>query len=376
MRPIGIDLGTTNTAAAIGGAVVHLSSEQGAALMPSVVALPPSGATIVGTNARRRRAIDSKNTIFSAKRIIGRLWHSERTQDFKRRYPFDLVEIRQGLPAFRTRAGVFTAVEIGGVLLGALRRQLPEDAAARAVLAIPCEFDLPQRRATGDAARQAGFTDVAVVEEPVATALAYHRLGAADTRRVAVYDMGGGTFNLAVIEHAGDAYRVRAHGGDLYLGGDDVDHGIATWAAGEILSRHRWDLRADKITFDRLVAECERAKVRLCRAERTRIDLAQVDPAAPPAANGLPIDRSLLEELTTDLVRRTFTICDHVLAAAELRARDIDEVLLAGGTALLPMVRRGVELYFGRPPRCELDPLEVVAMGASVAAELGTAAPA
>jgi molecular chaperone DnaK (HSP70) len=160
---------------------------------------------------------------------------------------------------------------------------------------------------------------------------------------------------------------VIAHGGDLYLGGDDIDHALAGWAAEQVARELRWDLRADAVVFDRLVVECERAKIRLCYAQETRIELAHVDPAAPAADHAIAVDRSILARLTLDLVRRTFVVCDAVLREAGLRAAALDGVFLAGGTTLLPLVRKAVSQYFSRTPRTALDPMEVVGVGACVA---------
>jgi molecular chaperone DnaK len=185
-------------------------------------------------------------------------------------------------------------------------------------------------------------------------------------RRAAVYDLGGGTFDLAVVDCTGPSARVLGHGGDAYLGGDDVDQAVADWAASEVLRLYGWDLRRDPIVLDRLMVQCERAKVRLGFAQEARIELAQIDPAAPLAAHGVVLGREHFDQLCRELVNRTFGVCDQVLRDSGVTVRDIDAVFLSGGSTLLPSVRDGVARYFGKLPRCDHDPMEVVAVGASL----------
>lgn len=366
MPTIGIDLGTTNTVAAVSKEVLSVKLEHGGAILPSVVAFPPSQVTLVGTNARRRRAIDAKNTIFSAKRIIGRTWHSEETGEFRNRYPFEMVQAEGNVPAFKVRTGTFTPTQIGTFVVSALFENVPIDTdGLDAIVAVPSGFSDDHRNATAEAVRAAGAANVRVIDEPVCTAIAYTET--TDTPAVtAVYDLGGGTFDFAVLDCANKPFEVLAHGGDLYLGGDDIDQAVASWAAERVLEEHRWDLRDNAVIFDRLVSECERAKVRLCYASETKIELAQVDPAAPAATSFLTVGQDVLADLTLDLVRRSFVICDEVLARAGVKVANIGAVYLAGGTTQLPMVRNAVGQYFGTNPISAYDPMEVVAIGASL----------
>jgi molecular chaperone DnaK len=181
-----------------------------------------------------------------------------------------------------------------------------------------------------------------------------------------VYDLGGGTFDFAAVDCSKKPFEVLAHAGDLYLGGDDIDQAVAAWAAERVLEEHRWDLRDNAVIFDRLVSECERAKVRLCYASETKIELAQVDPAAPAATSFLTVGQDVLADLAMELVKRSFIICDEVLAKAGVKAGDVGAVYLAGGTTQLPMVRNAVAQYFGSNPISAYDPMEVVAIGASL----------
>jgi molecular chaperone DnaK len=372
METIGIDLGTTNTVASSAGKVITLGCEQDSAVLPSVVAFPPNGQTLVGTAARRRRAIDGKNTIWSSKRLIGRRWRSPEVRGMRERYPFELVQGEDGGVAYRTRVGTLTPVEVAATIL----RRLFEEAGldpdrTRAAVAVPSAFQSEHRQATSEAAQQAGLKNLDVVDEPVATALAYLAGGEEKLGRVGVYDLGGGTFELAIVDCQTRPYRVLANKGDLYLGGDDIDQSIASWAADQVLMTHRWDLRDNALVFDRLVLECERAKCRLCYATQTTIELSQVDPAVPGGESSLGITQERLAGLAEDLVKRTFLLCDEVLALAGIKAADLDAVFLAGGTTQLPMVRHAVAKYFDRRPRTEFDPMEVVAIGASITAPIG-----
>ncbi len=364
-RSIGIDLGTTNTVGAIEG-VTLVGGNEGGAILPSVVAFPPSGATLVGASAKKRRAIDPKNTIFSAKRLMGKSWHSYNAATFRKQYPFDLVATANGQCAFKTRAGTYSPTDIAAYIVGKLITQHRLDPMqCDAVIAVPASFDETARKATVAAAQQAGLRDIVTVAEPVATAMAYVNAVPTRYQRVAVYDFGGGTFDLAILDASQRPAKVVAHGGDPYLGGDDIDRALGEWAAQRTLEQHGWDLRSNPEIADRLVVQCERAKMRLGLAPQTRIELSQIDPGAPAAAESIALDRDMLKRLSDPFVARTFLICDQVLRDAGLQANDIDAVLLAGGTTLMPSVREAVGRYFGAPAHAEFDPLEVVSIGAS-----------
>jgi molecular chaperone DnaK len=371
MRTIGIDLGTTNTVAAIEGTTIqHAAGVDSSPILPSVVAFPPSGAVLAGQSAKKRRAIDPKNTIYSAKRLMGQRWLSYATTQFRKQYPFDLIETGGGGSAFRTRAGDFTPVEIGAKLMEkvfAARLTLRQSVAA--VVTVPAAFEPAAREATRKAVELSGIASVRVIEEPVATAMAYLTTRNERLRHAVVYDLGGGTFDLAVVDCSSQPARVIRHAGDPYLGGDDIDRAIAQWVAEQVLSQHGWDLSGDPEVFDRLVLQCERMKIRLSTADEARLELGQIDPAAPSAQASVQLTRQLLVELAQPFVSRTFILCDQVLREAGLKASQIDAVYLAGGTTLMPLVREGVANYFGSLPRCDFDPLEVVAIGASLAAD-------
>jgi len=362
---VGIDLGTTNTVVARNFEALPIEGK--GCVMPSAVAFPPSGATLVGKAARRRRAMDPKNTILSAKRIIGARWHSSYTAQFRDHYPYDLVKGPDGGPMFQTRAGAVSPVDIGTTLVSGLCRltKCPVQD-VHAVVTAPVGFDQRRRDATSLAVSRAEFATVRVVEEPIATALAY--LNRSSLKYAFVYDLGGGTFDAAVVDCSRYPFRVIGHGGDPYLGGDDVDRTIALYVADRTLERDGWDLSNDAVTFDRLVLACELAKCELSESEQAAIAIPSVDSAAPESCGVISITREEVQQLTLDLVRRTFIMCDEVLAQASVKARDIQAVFLAGGSTLLPGLRQYIESYFGKRPRFDLDPMQVVSMGASLAA--------
>jgi molecular chaperone DnaK len=368
MYTVGIDLGTTNTVAASHAGILPLRvGEARETLLPSVVAYLPNGEISVGASARARRALDPRNTIHSAKRVMGASWNSHEAREFATHYAFDLERMPDQTVGFRTRGGIVTPQDVAEqVLLAVCQHAAIEPSEISAVVSVPAAFGPQQQAATLDAMRSAGFARVSCIAEPVATAIAY--LDRQDIRYGFVYDLGGGTFDVAVLDCTREPLRILAHGGDSYLGGDDIDLTLANYAADLVLRGYGWDLRSDHEVFARLVFESEAAKLRLASSETAVIELAHIDPAAPAALTGVPIDRSAVLQLSSSLIRRTFGICDEVLSQAGLGAKDIQAVFLAGGSTMLPGVRDTVAQYFGRKLRYELDPMHVVALGASIVA--------
>ncbi|MEC7525763.1 MAG: Hsp70 family protein [Myxococcota bacterium] len=363
---LGIDLGTTHTVVAHRAEVLRVSREPGReTLLPSVVAYPPTGETLVGWPARNRRAIDPRHTLASTKRLIGAAWESYRAKRFAERHPYELIE-REGAAALRTRQGVVSPSQVAAAVLGeACGVAECEPSTHAAVISVPAGFEADERAATLDAARKVGFPQARLIEEPVATAVAY--LERSNLRYAVIYDLGGGTFDLAVVDCTRHPFRVVGHGGDPYLGGDDVDRIFATRVAERILRSERWDVASDPETFARLTVHAEAAKVALGDTAAVQVALDEIDEAAPSAAP-VTFQRADLVGITTDIVRRTFVVCDHVLSDAGLRTRDIDAVFLAGGSTSLPGLREMVGEYFGKRARFDLDPMHVVARGASLAA--------
>lgn len=366
-RPtLGIDLGTTNTVVAHQGEVLALDVD-GATLMPSAMAFTPSGERLLGIEARARRFLDPRNTLLSTKRLIGAPFRSYRARRFAERHAYGLAEGAAGQATIRTRSGDVDPVDVAAALLaGVCDRAGREPHTGGCVITVPAAFEAQEREATLEAAERAGFARAALITEPVATAVAY--LARSRLRYAAVYDLGGGTFDVAIVDCGRHPFRVVAHAGDPYLGGDDVDRELAVRLVERVLAEHRWDLGAHPEVFARAVAACGDAKLELAHAERTSVELANVDPAGPWTSRPILIERAELAAITSDLVRRTFSICDLVLSDAGLTASDVEAVFLAGGSTLLPGLPGLVGAYFGKRPRADLDPLHVVAIGASTAA--------
>ena len=364
MQPIGIDLGTTNTVVARDGRACP-AGEDGRATLPSVVAYLPNGRTLVGPLARRRRAIDGTNTLFSSKRIIGRRFDSHEVRNFRDRYPLALEE-QAGWPAFRTRAGLVTPVEVAARVLEEMITRTGIDPNAPVTVTVPAAFAAPQREATLQAAAKAGLSKVRLLDEPVATAHAYIARGT-HCKRAFVYDLGGGTFDCAIADCSSGVPVLIAHTGDLTLGGDDVDQRLAEWVRQTVIEKHNWDLASYAEVYDRVLSECELAKIELTTADRVEFLLGQVDPDCPAPDEPIAITRSLLDTQCRELLQRSFSACDAVLRRAGIKASDVDVVLLAGGSTLLSVVQDGVEAYFGKRGSMRIEPTEVVAIGASIA---------
>ena len=369
MINIGIDLGTTNTVAAINARVFEIDPKSGR-MLPSVIAFPPTGTRLIGTVARRRRPIDPPNTIYSAKRVIGKKWFSHDAKEFCKRYPFKMVE-EDGCPSFETRSGRFNPTDVAAVIMQrvCLRSNHPAGQIT-GIITVPSTFQAAEREATIEAGKLAGMAEVKILDEPTAAALAYMSVTQGDIKRAAVYDLGGGTFDMAVLDCSGKKVKVLGSGGDIYLGGDDIDTRLANWVADEMLKTHNWDYRSEQQVYARLILECEQAKIRLCKEEKTDIDLTRVDLSSPFTSASMELDRKKLALLCGDLVRRTFLLCDEVLGKVGIKPREVDTVFVVGGPTQLPMFQKGIEEYFQQHVRYMFDPMFVVAIGASIAGHL------
>jgi molecular chaperone DnaK len=368
VHPIGIDLGTTYTVAAVGGRARPLDDGERTTL-PSVVAFLPNGRLQVGELARRRRAIDGSNTLFSSKRIIGRRYDGHEVNNFRDRYPLEVEETPGGWPAFRTRAGLVSPTEVATHVLDALITRTgiePEDTPV--TLTVPASFAGPQRKATAEAAARAGLGEVTLLDEPVATAHAYIACGSR-SERAFVYDLGGGTFDCAVVDCTSGAPKLLAHTSDLTLGGDDVDHRLAGWVRHSVIEKYNWDLASYSEVYDRVLSECEIAKIALSDCDQTEFLLGQVDPECPVPDEPMVLTRRLLDVQCRELLQRSFSVCDAVLRQAGMKPKDIDTVFMAGGSSYLGVVLEGVESYFGKPLSMGMEPTEVVAIGASLRRE-------
>ena len=377
---IGIDLGTTNSVVAVAdknGARV-LSDEAGS-LIPSVVSFHPSGDVLVGANAKERRLLDAQNTVYSVKRLIGRPYTSYEVNQARERFAFELSEGPSGGVLVTARGETYTLSEISAFVLRHVRKvaetQLGVEC-GQAVVTVPANFNELQRSATKAAGRVAGLEVLRILNEPTAAALAYG-YNKTSNERVAVYDLGGGTFDITILQLAGDVFEVLATAGDTFLGGDDVDSAIADHMAGQFLEQSRYDARQDRQAYERLKAAAEWAKIQL--SDKPHVKLCIEELAYGDGGKALNLDYALtreqLEHMCQPLVARSFDVCEDAMKAAGLRPTQLDNVILVGGSTRIPLLQRMVAEYFGRKPLADIDPDLVVAQGAALQA-LSLAAPA
>ena len=366
-RVIGIDYGVSTTVAVVAGAEVEVVVDaRGRGVFPSIVALTPNGRAVVGEAAKERRVIDPANTLHSVKRIIGEHRSSRLVQQFIEQHPyFTLERLDDGVPRFATRQGLKSAVEVSAMVLAHVMSFVKTSSLELAVVGVPTAFNERQKRATREAVRQAGIEEVLCVTEPLAVAWSQVRQQRKPDRRLAIYDLGGGTFDLAICELRGGGVGLLASGGDEQLGGDDIDQLLADWVVEQVLRRHQWDLRTSPEAMGRLLVECEQAKIELTTQERASIDLQNVEETDLFEGASIEVEQALFEDLCASLVRRTFAVCDEVLAKAKVRADELDEIHLAGGSTNIPFVQRAVKQYFGQQPLVALAPEHLVARGAA-----------
>jgi molecular chaperone DnaK len=370
---IGIDLGTTNSVVSVmeGGEPVVIANEEGGRTTPSVVAYEPSGNVLVGQQARRQAITNPQNTVFSAKRFIGRRF--EEIGDDAKRVPYTLERSKSGGVGFVVQGKQVSPEEISAKVLGKLKKAAEDylgEPVKEAVITVPAYFNDAQRQATKDAGRIAGLDVKRIVNEPTAAALAFaHRQKAASgkERLVAVYDLGGGTFDISLLEVSGDVVEVVATGGDTHLGGDDFDDRVIQHLLQAFKADTGIDVGKDRLVLQRLKDAAEKAKIELSQTTETEINLPFLTAdASGPKHMQLRLSRAKFESLVEDLVARTMKSVEQVLADAGKSAGDIEEVLLVGGSTRVPLVQRKVEAFFGRAPNKSVNPDEVVALGAAV----------
>lgn len=371
---LGIDLGTTNTvvAAVQDGQAAALGGPDGEVLIPSVVSFHPSGSVLVGSEARSRRKIDAKNTIYSVKRLIGRSWDSEEVQLARQRFPFEMREGPGQAALVVARKETYTLPEISAFVLRkakTLAETALGTAVERAVITVPANFNDLQRAATKVAGRVAGLEVMRILNEPTAAALAYG-YGKASSERIAVYDFGGGTLDITLLDLSDNVFEVLATAGNTFLGGDDIDHAISDRIAEELLATHRVDAKADPGMLEQLRAGAEEIKKKLSTKALASITLNEI----AHQVGGRAIDfsfamtRSELEQLIAPIVAKTFDVCREALELASLGTEDFGQVLLVGGSTRIPLVRQEVERFFKLTPITKLNPDEVVAVGAAIQA--------
>ncbi len=373
MPVLGIDLGTTFSAVACvrGEEVEIVPDRQGRRLHPSVVALLPDGGKLFSYEAVARRIVDPSYTIYSAKRLMGQPFAGEEAGLVSTRVPYLLQEGNNEQVVVVGPDRSYSIPEISGLLLGYLREcaehNLQSEVEA-AVITVPANFNNAQRQATMDAGRIAGLNVLRVINEPTAAALAYG-LGRGMSQRIAVYDFGGGTFDVTVLQVEGEVFEVIASGGDSFLGGDDIDEAMMMLLAEQFQGQHRYDPSEDPTTRSRLLMAGEQIKRHLGKQSEARGELKLGDDKnGQPRSFSFHVTREQFEVAIAPLVSRTIHACDEVLNAAQLTRSQIDEVIMVGGSTRIPYVRKEVEREFGRPARTDINPDEVVACGAAVQA--------
>lgn len=374
MTVVGIDLGTTNTVVGVvkDGHAAALADEHGNRLIPSVVSFHPSGNVLVGKTAKDRRLVDAANTVYSIKRLIGRSWDSEEVKQARSRFPFEMREGPGQAALVVARAQTYTLPEISAFVLR--RAKAVAEAALgapveKAVITVPANFNDLQRAATKVAGRVAGLEVLRILNEPTAAALAYG-YGKSTNERIAVYDFGGGTFDVTLLDLSENVFEVLATAGNTFLGGDDIDIAVADRMALMFLQQHKTDPRADGQAYERLRAAAEEVKIRLSRENEVMLRLPEV----AHGAGGKPLDlefrmtRAEFEALSGPIIEKTFEVCREAMNIARIGVGDFDQVLLVGGSTRIPMVRQHVESFFKRPVLGHVSPDEVVAIGAAIQA--------
>jgi molecular chaperone DnaK len=368
---VGIDLGTTNSVVAImeGGEVKVIPNKHGSNLTPSVVGFTETGERVVGQLAKRQAIINPRNTVYSIKRFMGRR-RSEVTQEEKM-FPFEIVGGPEDPVKVKIRDKVYTPQEISAMVLADLKETAEAylgEKVTEAVITCPAYFNDSQRQATKEAGRIAGFDVKRVFNEPTAAALAYGLDRKKGIQKIAVYDLGGGTFDISILEVDNEVIQVLSTNGNTHLGGDDFDHILINYVADEFRRQNGVDLRKDPMAMQRLKEACERAKCELSSMLETEINLPFIaqDANRQPLNLALKLTRSKLEQLIGDLIRSSLKPVEAALADAKLKPSDINEVVLVGGSTRIPMVQKLVKDFFGREPNRSVNPDEIVAVGAAV----------
>ena len=371
-KVIGIDLGTTNSCVAVmdGSEPRVIENAEGARTTPSMIAFA-DGERLVGQPAKRQAVTNPENTLFAIKRLIGRRFKDKSTKDFADLVPFELIGAKNGDAWVKVQGEEFSPSQISSFVL----RKLKEDAeaflgetVAQAVITVPAYFNDAQRQATKDAGKIAGLEVLRIINEPTAAALAYG-LDRKESGLVVVYDLGGGTFDVSILEVGDGVFEVKSTNGDTFLGGEDFDHAIIEYLADEFKSSDGIDLRGDKLALQRLKEAAEKAKIELSSSVQTDVNLPFItaDASGPKHLN-IKLSRAKLEQLVEELVARTMKPCQAALKDAGVKASEIDEVILVGGMTRMPKIIEKVKEFFGTEPHRGVNPDEVVASGAAIQA--------
>src|SRR5512135_2064115 len=373
-RIVGIDLGTTFSVVAVmeGGEPVVIPSAEGSRLFPSVVAVnPKTGERTVGQVARRQAITNPDNTIFSVKRLMGRRFSDPEVVKARRVLPYKIVEHSNGDAWVVMGDKQYSPPEISAMVLQKIKTDAEAylgDSVTQAVITVPAYFNDSQRQATKDAGRIAGLEVMRIINEPTASALAYGLDKKVD-QKIAVYDLGGGTFDISILDVGEGVFQVLSTNGDTFLGGDDFDQRVMNWIADEFKKEQGIDLRSDRMALQRLKESAEKAKIELSTVMQTEINLPFITAdASGPKHLQMNLSRSKLEQLTGDLIERTIEPCRRALEDAKLRPENVAEVVLVGGMTRMPAVQEAVRRFFQREPHKGVNPDEVVAIGAAVQA--------
>lgn len=367
---LGIDLGTTNSAMAVveAGSPKIVENKEGARTTPSMVAISKSGERLVGLLAKRQGVTNPENTLFSIKRLIGRRFEDQEVQRDVKLMPYKIVKANGGV---KVKMGDkdYTPQEISAMILGKLKADAEAklgETITEAVITVPAYFDDSQRKATIEAGEIAGLTVKRIINEPTAAALAYGFDKKKD-EKIAVYDLGGGTFDISILEVGNDTVEVKSTNGDTHLGGDDFDQTLINWIIDEFKKDQGVDLSKDSLALQRIKEAAEKAKIELSTAVETEINQPFITSGADgPKHLVMKLTRAKMEELVGELVEKTLEPCKKALADAKLSSSDINEVVMVGGMTRMPLVLATVEKFFGKKPNATVNPDEVVALGAAI----------
>ena len=370
---IGIDLGTTNSCVSImeGSQPKVLENAEGARTTPSVVAFTEDGEKLVGQPAKRQAVTNPENTIFAVKRLIGRSFEDPTVKKDIAAAPFKIVNSEKGDAWIEARGEKYSPSQISAFILQKMKETAEKylgQEVTKAVITVPAYFNDAQRQATKDAGKIAGLEVLRIINEPTAASLAYG-LDKKQNKKIAVYDLGGGTFDVSILELGDGVFEVKSTNGDTFLGGEDFDNTIVDYLIGEFKKDSGIDLRSDKLALQRLKEAAEKAKIELSSAEQTDVNLPFItaDKTGPKHIN-LKMTRAKLEALVEDLISRTLPPCKTALKDAGLTASEIDEIVMVGGMTRMPKVLSEVKNFFGKEPNKSVNPDEVVAMGAAIQA--------
>ena len=374
-KVIGIDLGTTNSCVSVmeGSTAKVIDNAEGYNTTPSIVAFTPSGERLVGQPAKRQAVTNPDNTLYGIKRLIGRAFKDARTQEMKSKTPFHIVDGDNGDAWVEAEGKKYAPAQISAMVLGKMKETAESylgETVSQAVITVPAYFNDAQRQATKDAGKIAGLEVLRIINEPTAAALAYG-LDKKGSGTIAVYDLGGGTFDVSILEIGDGVFEVKATNGDTFLGGEDFDSRIIDYLADEFKKENNIDLRQDRLALQRLKEAAEKAKIELSSATQTEVNLPFITADLSGAVHRplnlmVKLTRAKLEQLVDDLVQRTVGPCQAALKDAGLKASDIDEVVMVGGMTRMPKISETVKTFFGKEPNKSVNPDEVVAIGAAI----------